>query len=99
SGGIATFYSQNGNAGSCGNYNSDNAMIVAVDSAIMNSALCGKKVQITNKSNGKTATATVADTCPTCNNANSLDMSKALFGALTDNNYGLGIFNIEWHFV
>lgn len=33
--GSATYYTQNGNPGACGNYNSDSAMIVAIDSAMV----------------------------------------------------------------
>lgn len=82
--------------GSCGDKNSDDAFIVAMDSRKMNSSMCGKKVVIKNKSNGNTQEATIADTCPTCTNAESLDLSKGLFGALTGNNYGLGEFDIEY---
>lgn len=57
-----TYYFQNGAAGSCGNYNSDSAYIIAVSASQMNSGLCGKKVSIRNTSNGKSITATVADT-------------------------------------
>ncbi|KAG1735268.1 uncharacterized protein EDB91DRAFT_1037187, partial [Suillus paluster] len=48
------------------------------------SPLCGKQVQITNLSNGKTVTVTVADDCPTCANSESIDLSVAAFEAISD---------------
>lgn len=47
---------------------------------------------------GKTQTATVADSCPTCP-MGALDMSKALFGALTNGNFDLGEFQMTWEFI
>ena len=72
--GRATFYSQGGAAGSCGNYASDSDYVVAVNAAQMNSGWCGKTVKVTNTANGKSITATVADTCPGCGYG-SLDLS------------------------
>ncbi len=92
-GGFATYFYQNGNAGACGNYNSDSAYIVAIDSAWWpnyqsgSSDLCGKWMTITNTANGNTAVAQVADVCPTCVSAGSLDMSTGLFSALAGNNW------------
>ena len=43
------------------------------------SPLCGQQVQITNKTNGKTVTVTIADACPTCDNADSIDLSVGAF--------------------
>lgn len=56
------------------------------------SQYCGKNVILTNESNGKSITALVADACPTCESSGSLDLSEGAFGALTDNNFGLGVF-------
>jgi rare lipoprotein A (peptidoglycan hydrolase) len=58
------------------------------------SPLCGKQVQITNTSNGKTVTVTVADDCPTCENANSIDLSVAAFEAIAD--LSTGEVPISW---
>ncbi|PWN19687.1 barwin-like endoglucanase, partial [Microstroma glucosiphilum] len=93
--GQATWYTQDGNAGSCGNYNSDSAMIVAVTESMMKSSLCGKKVTIKNTANGNTQTATIADTCPGCE-SQSLDLSTGLFSALADADMDLGVLKIEW---
>lgn len=57
--GRATWYEQNGNAGSCGDYNSDNSKVIAVPESF-GSSLCGKKVTLQYA--GKTTQATVADT-------------------------------------
>jgi expansin (peptidoglycan-binding protein) len=59
--------------------------------------LCGKKVFITNTQNGKSVTVTVADECPTCNNANSIDLSHGAFGMIAD--YYQGEVPIKWEFV
>lgn len=66
------------------------------DSAIFNKDLCGKSVTITNIDNSKTVTATVADECPTCNNANSIDMSVATFTTIAEES--VGEIDIKWHF-
>ncbi|KIS68638.1 uncharacterized protein UMAG_10640 [Mycosarcoma maydis] len=78
--GQATYYYQNGNPGSCGQWNSDSRPIVAVNSAQMHDGLCGKPIWI--QSNGKTIEATIADTCPTCSSG-SLDLSTGAFEQLS----------------
>ncbi|KAJ3799947.1 RlpA-like double-psi beta-barrel-protein domain-containing protein-containing protein [Lentinula aff. detonsa] len=83
-GGNATYYLQNGNAGACGEYNSDSALIAAMDTARYGdtgqvSPLCGKYVKITNINNQKTVTVKIADACPTCNSENSIDLSQGAF--------------------
>ncbi|KAJ9479697.1 Expansin [Pseudozyma hubeiensis] len=83
--GQATYYYQNGNPGSCGQYNSDSRPIVAVNSAQMNSGLCGQSIWI--KGNGKTIEATIADTCPTCDYG-SLDLSTGAFDQLSSREAG-----------
>lgn len=62
----------------------------------MNSNLCGKMITVENVKTGATAQAMIADTCPTCENSASIDLSTGLFGALTNNDYDLGIFDIKW---
>ncbi|KAJ3991871.1 RlpA-like double-psi beta-barrel-protein domain-containing protein-containing protein [Lentinula boryana] len=83
-GGNATYYLQNGNAGACGEYNSDSALIAAMDTARYGdtgqvSPLCGQYVKITNINNQKTVTVKIADACPTCNSENSIDLSQGAF--------------------
>lgn len=92
--GKATYYTQDGAAGSCGKVNPDSAMIVAMNAPQYTSSACGKKLQITNLKTGKTAIATVADLCPGCAR-NSLDMSTGLFAALGGTTQE-GVFPIDW---
>ncbi|CAE6437685.1 unnamed protein product [Rhizoctonia solani] len=87
SGGYATYFYQNGVAGACGTVHSDDDYICAVDyrrygDLGKQSDLCGKTARITNEANGKTITCTIADVCPTCNNANSMDLSVGAFRGL-----------------
>ncbi|KIM58869.1 hypothetical protein SCLCIDRAFT_1218218 [Scleroderma citrinum Foug A] len=97
-GGFATYFYQGGNPGSCGQVNPDSAFICALDSAIYaGGSHCGQQVQITNLNNGQTVTVTVADECPTCDNAESIDLSVAAFQALDD--LSVGTFPIAWAFV
>ncbi|POY70376.1 hypothetical protein BMF94_6657 [Rhodotorula taiwanensis] len=93
--GQATFYTQGGVAGSCGTVHGDGDYIVAVSASMMNSGLCGKTVQITNTANGKSISATVADTCPGCGYG-SLDLSTGAFGAL--GSYDQGVLPISWSY-
>ncbi|KAG0662225.1 hypothetical protein C6P46_003411 [Rhodotorula mucilaginosa] len=94
--GKATYYYQYGVAGSCGVYNSDSTYIVALSYQIVdNGAHCGQKVSIKNTANGKSITATVADTCPSCE-ASHLDLSEGAFLALGD--LSSGVLPIEWSF-
>merc|ERR1712230_322189 len=51
--GQATYYTQGGNAGACGNVNSDSAYIVAVNSGLFDSSKCGQSVTVTNQNNGQ----------------------------------------------
>ena len=100
-GGQATFYDQNGNAGACGNFRKDSDLIVAMDYRFYGplnkkSDFCGRKVVITNTDNGKTVTATVEDACPSCKNKNSLDLSRGAYNAIGAEEKG--ILPIKWHF-
>lgn len=83
-GGVATYFLQDGTEGACGAVHPDSALIAAIDqdrygNSDEKSSLCGKQVKITNTSNQKTVTVTIADDCPTCKNANSIDLSKGAF--------------------
>ncbi|KAI0683695.1 RlpA-like double-psi beta-barrel-protein domain-containing protein-containing protein [Cytidiella melzeri] len=96
--GQGTWFTQNGVAGACGTVHPDSAMIVALDSAIYNNGEnCGRSLTITNESNGKSQKAVVADECPTCVSAYSVDFSEALFEALAGD-LGIGEIKISWHF-
>jgi len=102
-GGFATYFYQNGNAGACGQYHSDSDYGIAIDSNgywgqdfSQGSDLCGKVINIKNDNNGKTVTATVWDVCPTCNNGNSLDLSVGAFNAIASESEGM--VPISWSF-
>jgi len=101
-GGDATFFFQNGVAGACGTVHSDADLIAAIDSRRygntgVKSGLCGKQVRITNPANNKSVTVTIADACPTCNNENSIDLSRAAFQAIAS--FDQGLVGITWSFV
>ncbi|GAA5821269.1 hypothetical protein JCM3770_007390 [Rhodotorula araucariae] len=97
-GGYATYYTQNGVAGNCGDVNPDSAYIVALPTATYSGGShCGRKVSITRSSTGKTITAVVADSCPTCVNNSCLDLSVAAFTALATEEEGM--VPITWSFI
>jgi hypothetical protein len=101
-GGVATFFYQNGVAGACGTVHSDSDLIAAIDQDRYGnsgevSALCGQQVKITNTQNGKTVTVTIADDCPTCENANSIDLSVGAFTQIATEEQGE--VPITWQYV
>ncbi|KAL0565246.1 hypothetical protein V5O48_016782 [Marasmius crinis-equi] len=88
-GGFATWFTQGGIAGACGQVHSDSDFIAAIDQARYGdlgavSSLCGKQVSITNNNNGNSVTVTIVDACPTCSNSNSFDLSLGAFEAIGD---------------
>lgn len=107
--GEATYYTQGGAAGSCGQVNPDSSKIVALSNYWQDNEspgpYCGRKVKITNEGGGQgnpgqgtVVIATVADTCPSCDE-NHLDLSEGAFEALTGGNLDPpGEFNICWNF-
>ncbi|GAA5960738.1 hypothetical protein JCM3765_007312 [Sporobolomyces pararoseus] len=94
--GRATFYTQGGVAGSCGNVNGDYAQIVALNSPQNPGAHCGQWVTIKNTENGKTTSAMVADTCPSCGYG-SLDLSLGVFDALGSRDQGVLPITWSWN--
>ncbi len=73
-GGQATYFATG--LGNCGWYNQASDFIVALPtSTYAGGSLCGQQITIRNDANGRTATATVADSCPSCDNSCSLDVS------------------------
>jgi len=91
------YYTQTGNAGSCGSYLSDTDYTVAMNSFQYNDGMCGKTISIT--ANGKTTQARVMDLCPNgggnCN-WGDVDMSPALFSYFAPQ--GDGKIPISWVF-
>jgi len=96
-GGHGTYFLQKGNPGACGIIHKDTDLIAAMDQDRYNSGLCGKRVFITNLSNGKTVTVTIEDDCPTCINSNSIDLSKGAFEKL--DKLSVGFLNITWYYI
>ncbi|KAL8287065.1 hypothetical protein RQP46_004071 [Phenoliferia psychrophenolica] len=94
--GKATYFYQEGGTGACGSVNVDSAKIVALQTAMYASDLCGKTVVITNTANGKSVTATVADECPGCLTSESLDLSTGAFDSIGDED--TGVLSITWYF-
>ncbi|USW56796.1 Putative RlpA-like domain superfamily protein [Septoria linicola] len=104
--GIATYYAQGGNAGSCGQVHSGSEYIVAISqrAPFTYNAHCGQTVTIKNTGGGdqnngvgKTITAKVVDTCPSCD-PDHLDLSTGAFKALTGGDLDPpGQINIQWH--
>lgn len=65
--------------------------VVALSQAIMDQSLCGAKITVTY--DGKTATGTVVDKCMGCS-AESIDMSRAMFGDLAS--LDAGRITVSW---
>ena len=81
---------QGGVAGACGIAHSDSDLIVALQTQeYAGGKNCGRSVSITNTANGRQVAATVADMCPGCKSAQSLDLSKAAFDAIGDEASGV----------
>jgi hypothetical protein len=99
SGGLATYYTQNGVAGACGQTYPDTAIIAALEtSQYAGGKHCGKYIQVFNKQNSATEKVLVADECPTCDGSNSVDFSKGAFKAL-GGTVDEGEFEILWGFL
>jgi len=102
-GGQATFFLQKGNAGACGTVHSDNDLVAAMDqrrygNAGNKSPLCGRQVEIINMDDpSRSVIVIVADDCPTCNDANSIDLSQAAFEQL--GKLSRGVISIKWRFL
>ncbi|KAG0665391.1 hypothetical protein C6P46_006838 [Rhodotorula mucilaginosa] len=95
--GQATFFYQDGNAGACGTTHQDSDRIVALQTEMYGTGQdCGRTVTITNTSNGKSVTATVADECPGCSSSASLDLSTGTFDAIASED--TGEVPITWSF-
>ncbi|GAA5821839.1 hypothetical protein JCM3770_005557 [Rhodotorula araucariae] len=98
SGGWATYYYQNGNPGHCGWYLQDTDSIVALPTkTYANGAHCGKYVRVTRVSDGASVKAMVADSCPTCVNDSSIDMSVVAFTSIATEEEGM--VAVTWEFI
>jgi hypothetical protein len=96
--GEATWFTQDGNPGACGNYNDDSTSLVALQSQMYESGgHCGKNILVTNTANGKSVQCIVQDECPTCNGREAIDLSTSAFDQIGDRD--TGILNVVWNFV
>lgn len=99
----ATYFMQNGNAGACGNVNSESSHVVAIPykwwggNSGQASDRCGQTIDITRVSTGAKVTVTVADLCPTCTTDNSLDLSQGAFGAIASESEGQVDITWSWN--
>ncbi|KAK0628310.1 RlpA-like double-psi beta-barrel-protein domain-containing protein-containing protein [Bombardia bombarda] len=96
---------QDGNAGSCGEWNDDDSYIVALGNDWMQwqyeGPECGRQVRVKNLGSdygvggeGNSIIATVADTCDSCD-ATHVDFSVGAWNALTDHSEWSQL-NIQW---
>ncbi|CAO3589785.1 unnamed protein product [Absidia cylindrospora] len=99
--GVGTYYEVPG-VGSCGKPDTDDEMVVAVNASQMKNGSnpnknpeCEKYVVIEGDQ-GKTVTARIVDTCPTCP-PGGLDMSPKVFKAVCGG-LSKGKCKIKWHF-
>ncbi|KAI8978054.1 RlpA-like double-psi beta-barrel-protein domain-containing protein-containing protein [Pilobolus umbonatus] len=98
--GDGTYY--NTGIGSCGDTNNDNELVVALNAPQMeysgnpnNNPLCGKRIRVTNKANGKSVTVKIVDMCPPCSYG-SVDLSPAAFQQIAD--LSTGRIKVQWDF-
>lgn len=101
--GHGTWYTQDNTAGACGKKHPDSALIGAMNFHLYGnvdkvSSTCGKKVEITNKKNGKKVQIVIADACPTCPGSGDIDLSRGAFKAL-ESDFGVGVLDIAWQYV
>ncbi|KAM5372600.1 hypothetical protein ACJZ2D_007374 [Fusarium nematophilum] len=94
--GFATYFFQNGNAGACGEFHSDNDLIVAIDYRRYDSSVCARDIRITGQQG--TVVARVVDQCPTCLSENSLDLSRGAFARVVGEE-AVGIAEVIWRWV
>jgi len=98
--GYLTWFTQKNNKGACGTVHSDHDFVCAMDSGRYKSSLCGKHVLIEFNDRKikkvKNVTVMIADECPTCNNADSIDLSVAAFQALANLSVGLLHDGVTW---
>ncbi|KAI0340142.1 hypothetical protein BDW22DRAFT_1347201 [Trametopsis cervina] len=87
--GKATWFTQGGFAGACGQVHQDSDFIVAISLARYGNP--------SGPSPLKTFTATIADACPTCGGENDMDMSTGLFEAFAGS-LGVGVIPVLWSF-
>ncbi|KAF8880754.1 riboflavine-aldehyde-forming enzyme [Infundibulicybe gibba] len=91
--GEATFFAPG--LGACGQRNTGNDLIVALNSAQYgNGGNCNKNIRVNYK--GKSVTVKVVDKCPGCG-INGIDLSPAAFDRLEKRS--VGRIQVDWNFV
>lgn len=102
--GQGTYYYQSEGAdpsglGSCGYKNSDSDYIAAISTvgSSWGNSQCGKQIMVQNTANGKTVQVQIVDNCPSCKDADSLDLSVPAFKAIAD--MDTGVINLKWWFL
>ncbi|GAA5901899.1 RlpA-like double-psi beta-barrel domain-containing protein [Sporobolomyces salmoneus] len=96
--GKATFFNQGGAFGACGKVSLDSDKVVALQTAKFGAGeFCGRTISIKNTETGATTTAVVADKCPGCATADSIDLSIGAFDAVGEQ--AKGVLEVEWSFV
>ncbi|KAK3694207.1 RlpA-like double-psi beta-barrel-protein domain-containing protein-containing protein [Podospora appendiculata] len=107
--GKGTVYSQDGSAGSCGNWHDDYDHIVALGHYWMKhdyqAEPCGRQIRVKNvgcdyegiDGEGNEIVVTVQDSCDSCDK-NHLDLSIGAWNELTDDSEW-GELNIEWNWL
>ncbi|KAL2072008.1 hypothetical protein VTL71DRAFT_11351 [Oculimacula yallundae] len=96
--GHATYYTQQGVAGSCGVYHADMDYVVALGYPWGHNNHCGEKVRIWNPKTDRSVVATVADTCPGCEQT-KLDVSVGVYQYLVAGPAGSNPIDIVWDFI
>ncbi|KDE03589.1 hypothetical protein MVLG_05924 [Microbotryum lychnidis-dioicae p1A1 Lamole] len=97
--GTATYFEQKGVAGNCGQVNLDSTPLVALTTQMYSAGQnCGREVRICATDTSKCVDAVVADSCPTCLDAQDLDLSVAAFKAL-GNSLSDGVISMVWNYI
>ncbi|GAA5840527.1 hypothetical protein JCM11251_007609 [Rhodosporidiobolus azoricus] len=96
--GESSFYSQGGVAGACGETNSDDAMICALDKSVYSGDLCGKMIKITRTDEkGGEIEVKVADRCEGSTDGFRIDLSVGAYNKLATEDEG--IFPMKWRYI
>ncbi|SCZ91954.1 BZ3500_MvSof-1268-A1-R1_Chr5-3g08243 [Microbotryum saponariae] len=97
--GTATYFEQKGIAGNCGQVNLDSSPLVALTTKMYGAGQnCGREVRICATDTSKCVDAVVADSCPTCLDAQDLDLSVAAFKAL-GHSLSDGVISMVWNYI
>ncbi|MCJ1356053.1 MAG: hypothetical protein MMC33_006047 [Icmadophila ericetorum] len=107
--GDMTYYTPDGGLGACGDTLQNTDLIVAISVGMMGSLsnagpgaptnpLCGRTIQITDPTTGKSTTAKVADKCEGCLGPSDIDLAPPVFTFFYPEGVGR-VHNMEWVFI